>query len=449
MARLALVSRNPVMSMGLSATDHEIEEVRPNALEEWLESGNEAGVDALVLDLGSPTKALQVVGDLRAAGRWTPVLLVADSDGGWDSLELLALPGVDLLTLPIDSHRLQSATKAVLRHPTAPPMRTPILDPPAQPTPLIDDFEVPQPIDEPSLLTADEPLALEPEPQPKPEPEPEPEPKPEPEPEPEPKPEPEPEPEPEPPLPPSEPPFDTKKAAPIPVREVEPDLPPRPKERRTNRSAGGARQPSKEKPVESSSKKSRKPAPPEPAPRRRATDHVRHQPPAELIKMLLESADLLYTLAETAGVVVEDAIHRASADSGALLVPDGAVWRVAGGIGLRPLEHRYQLTAESWLVDRVSASGKGILIEESDVARKHLQGAPLASRTHLLAVPVPTVGGILLLSRDDSSAFDETVLGELAKLAVEAEPLLQRAIDARTLARMLGRHTDPEEIPRD
>ena len=165
--------------------------------------------------------------------------------------------------------------------------------------------------------------------------------------------------------------------------------------------------------------------------------------------MLLESADLLYTLLETAGVVVEDAVHRAAADSGALLVPDGAAWRVAGGVGLRPLEHRYQLTAESWLVERVSASGKGILIEESDVARKHLQGAPLASRTHLLAVPVPIVHGILLLSRDQAPAFDEEVLGELAKLAIEAGPLLQRAIDARTLARVLNRHTDPEEVPRD
>jgi GAF domain-containing protein len=163
----------------------------------------------------------------------------------------------------------------------------------------------------------------------------------------------------------------------------------------------------------------------------------------------MEAADRLYTLAEIADVVVDDAVQRAGADSGALLVPDGPVWRVAAGIGMRPLEFRYQLTAESWLVERVSASGRGILVEDTDVARRHLQGAPLASRTHILAVPVVAVGAILLLSRDQDPPFTEDVLGQLAVLANEAGPLLKRAIDVRTLARALARHTDPVEIPHD
>jgi len=184
-------------------------------------------------------------------------------------------------------------------------------------------------------------------------------------------------------------------------------------------------------------------------PRRRATDRLGEQAPSELVTSLLASADRLYTLSEIAEVIVEDAIKQAAADSGALLVPDEGVWRVAGGSGLRPLEYRYQLTAESWLVERVGASLKGILVEDSDVARNNLHGAPLASRTHLLAVPVPLVRAVLLLSRDENPPFTADALGELAYLADEAGPLLKRAIDTRTLARALAKHTDSPEVPRN
>ena len=87
-----------------------------------------------------------------------------------------------------------------------------------------------------------------------------------------------------------------------------------------------------------------------------------------------------YTLEETAGVIVDDAVVRSFADAGAILVPDGDVWRVAAGVAIRPLEHRLQLTQESWLVENVASAGKGIIIEDSDVARENLRGSPLASR---------------------------------------------------------------------
>ena len=152
MARLALVSRNPIMAMGLSAADHDIIEVRPNSLDEWLASGNDADVDALVLDLGSPAETLRVVGDLRAEGRWTPVLIVASAPTGWDSPDLLALPGVDLLTLPIDAARLQTASDAVLRHPKAAPAMMPTLNPPATPEPLIEEVDESDEVAEPAFL---------------------------------------------------------------------------------------------------------------------------------------------------------------------------------------------------------------------------------------------------------------------------------------------------------
>ena len=39
MARVALVSRNPAMSMGLAATDHAVSEIRTSHIEDWLTAG--------------------------------------------------------------------------------------------------------------------------------------------------------------------------------------------------------------------------------------------------------------------------------------------------------------------------------------------------------------------------------------------------------------------------
>lgn len=471
--------------MGLSATAHDVVEVRPNFIDDWLAQGNDADVDALVLDLGSPSDALRLVGDMRAQGRWIPVLLVASSPDGWDSPDLLGLPGVDLLTLPIDSARLQRASDAVLRHPRTPPPIIPTLNPSVDPTPLIEDFETTDEVPEPgflvSLNTDEAAIATSngsvPEPGPDVESGPEPllEPVPT-----QPLP---PDPEPEsaaalpvaaPAIEPSPKPEHTVNAptvvTPIPVRDVaiddeteivtqapkkrkkseEPQAAPRPtaktKEPRARKRARSLEPAGTEAPPKI--KTPRKHAQTPPHPRRRATDRLPDQGPGEVVTAMLESANVLYTLSETAEVIVEDAIARADAKSGALLVPDGDAWRVAGGVGLRTLEFRYQLTAESWLIERVGESHRGLLIENSDVARQALHGAPLASRTHLLAVPVPDVTAVLLLSKDEDPPFTESVLAILANLAREAGPLLQKAIDLRTLARAMARHLDPEESQR-
>jgi hypothetical protein len=163
------------------------------------------------------------------------------------------------------------------------------------------------------------------------------------------------------------------------------------------------------------------------------------------VQALLEEVEGLYTLDETASVIVDDAVVRGRADGGVLLVPDGKLWRVAAGVGIRPLEYRLQLTQDSWLIENIAGAGKGILVQDSDVARQNLRGAPLASHAHLLAVPVPEIHAVLLLARDRDEPFTEQTLAELADLAAESAPLLQKAIDLRNLARGLARHLDPSD----
>ena len=374
--------------MALTATEHSIEEIRPGDLQDWLAGGGDVGADALVLELGSSTAALDLVGDLRAEGHWVPVLLVASSEPGWTSEELLAMPGVDVLPLPLDPQRLQSALTQVLQHPRTPPSAKPD----QEPTALLEDVPDLDASPDPDWLATTPELV--PEPVPVPEPEPEPVPVPEPR---------------------------TKATArrkrkqpatPSPIR-LDPSIPPVPQ------------------------------------------DEVAVLPPKSLstvasaetrnpVEGLLAEADDLYTLEEIATVIVDDAVVLSMADAGAFLVPDGELWRVSAGVGIRPLEYRLQLTSESWLVENTATAGKGILIEESDVARRDLRGAPLASRTHLMVVPVPDVHAILVLARDRAEPFTEQSLGALAKLAGESGPLLAQAIELRSLARALARHLDVE-----
>lgn len=163
---------------------------------------------------------------------------------------------------------------------------------------------------------------------------------------------------------------------------------------------------------------------------------------ASLVRRLMAVVDELYGVRETAEVVVADAVERTSAHAGALLVPDGGRWRVAAGLHLRSLEHRYELDSDSWLVDEIARGYRGVIIENTDVARTGLHGAPLASRRHLLAVPVPSVEGLLLVARDEDPAFTEDDVLTLARVGQEAAPLLSSALDTRALARALWEFSD-------
>ena len=146
--------------MALAATEHSLDEIRPGDLEGWLAGGGEVGVDALVLDLGSPTAALSLVGDLRAEGRWVPVLLVATLEPGWTKAELLAMPGVDILPLPLNPQRLQAALTQVLQHPRMPPSA----EPDHEASALLEDVPDPSSSPDPDWLST----IPEPEPEPDP-----------------------------------------------------------------------------------------------------------------------------------------------------------------------------------------------------------------------------------------------------------------------------------------
>jgi hypothetical protein len=163
--------------------------------------------------------------------------------------------------------------------------------------------------------------------------------------------------------------------------------------------------------------------------------------PATIVRALLAAADGISNLSEVGEIVVVEAVNKTGATAGALLLPDGDVWRVAGGVRLRPLETRCQLEADSWLVETVAHGDRGVIIEDTDIARQRLHGAPMANRNQLVAAPVPEVHGVLLLGRDEVP-FDEAALQALAAVGREAVEPLQEALDARELARRLENRRD-------
>ena len=155
-------------------------------------------------------------------------------------------------------------------------------------------------------------------------------------------------------------------------------------------------------------------------------------------------ADLLFGVPETATVLAVEAAERAGAEACAVLVPDGPRWRVSGGVALRPLEHRLELDEHHWLVREVADARHGVLVQGTDIARRALAGAPLASWENLMAVPVPTVRGVVVLARHASDPFTERELDATARTAAEAGPLLAAAVANRALARVLAPLTDVE-----
>ncbi|HYY11754.1 MAG TPA: hypothetical protein VE781_12515, partial [Kineosporiaceae bacterium] len=159
----------------------------------------------------------------------------------------------------------------------------------------------------------------------------------------------------------------------------------------------------------------------------------------EWVRALLEHRSELFGVGETAQVLADEVIERAEADATAVLVPDGDRWRVSGGVGLRPLERRLLLDTTHWLISEIAVGGRALLIEDTDIVRPRLAGAPLAAWRHILAVPVPPIRAAVVLARGQEAArFTETDLAAVVPLVAEAGPLLQAALRMRELARALG-----------
>jgi hypothetical protein len=170
--------------------------------------------------------------------------------------------------------------------------------------------------------------------------------------------------------------------------------------------------------------------------------------PADLVQSLLDQAGDLYGVTDTAQVLADDVIERASADAAAILVPDGPIWRVSGGVGLRPLEQRLVLEASHWLITEIGAAGRAVLIDDTDIIRQQLAGAPLAAWRHLLAVPVSEVRAIVVLARGkDGGPFADRDLAAVISPVREAAPLLAQAIQTRRLARQLAPLQESDDAP--
>jgi CheY-like chemotaxis protein len=167
----------------------------------------------------------------------------------------------------------------------------------------------------------------------------------------------------------------------------------------------------------------------------------------DLVRMLHERAGDLYGVSDTAQVLADDVIERADADAAAVLVPDGPIWRVSGGVGLRPLERRLVLEDSHWMITEIGSAGRAVLIEDTDIIRQQLSGAPLAAWRHLLAVPVPDVRAIVVLARgQEGGPFNDRDLSAVIAPVREAAALLAQAVETRRLARLLSplREADPE-----
>ena len=436
--RLLVVSRSPMMAMTLRGESFEVLDLRPTRFPEWLASDSD-DVDALVLDLADPRVALQAVIELRARARMAPALLVSSEDEGWDDLAVRDLPAARVLPLPVTRPALLSALSELLAE------QNPGPDDPEHPTDQAHGSEQPPPPSEqngtpepppagqltrlatapafPADVSAVAAVAVTIAPAPildlaHPRPTPHP----------------------------TEHLEREGSAVPAAVDSTRPDASPviSPAEDGAGpieASGTTTQSPEASTPAPQASVP---PAPPAPVTERPAAPATPAEvSAAQLVRLLTERVVDLVSVAEVADVIIADAVERVRAQAGALLVPDGARWRVSGGVGLRPLEQRLELDETSWLVTEVAQAGQGVIVEDSDIARNPLKGAPLASWRHILAAPIPLVEAILVLARAEQP-FEESDLGRLVALSKEAGPLLRTAMETRTLARSLATFSELE-----
>lgn len=171
-------------------------------------------------------------------------------------------------------------------------------------------------------------------------------------------------------------------------------------------------------------------------------------PPWRLVSALLTRSAELFGVEDTAQVLADDIVERTGADAAAVLVPDGPVWRVSGGVRLRPVERRIVLDAEHWLITEVALGAQAILVEDTSVIRPKLAGAPLAAWRHLLVVPIPEARATVVLARDAAAgAFSNRDLTNIVGPVREAAALLGSALATRDLARTLAPlREDPAEM---
>jgi hypothetical protein len=164
------------------------------------------------------------------------------------------------------------------------------------------------------------------------------------------------------------------------------------------------------------------------------------------VRNLLDHRGQLFGVNETAQVLADEVVERGESDAAAVLMPDGSRWRVSGGVGLRPLERRLLLDTSHWLIAEIAVGGRALIIEDTDIVRPRLAGAPLAAWRHLLAVPVPSIRAAVVLARgQEASRFTDRDLAAVVPVVAEAADLLSAALRMRELARVLAPLRDVDQ----
>ena len=160
---------------------------------------------------------------------------------------------------------------------------------------------------------------------------------------------------------------------------------------------------------------------------------------ASLVAALLERVPSLLEVDAVAAAMADDACQRAEADAAAILLNEDGRYVLAAGMGLGPLEHRLELDSDHWLVREVVRAGHGLIVEDTDIARLRLMGAPLSDSQHLLVVPITDVGAMVMVARDaEGVAFTSTDLAAVTRLTAEAAGPLREVLQLRELGRRLA-----------
>jgi hypothetical protein len=173
-----------------------------------------------------------------------------------------------------------------------------------------------------------------------------------------------------------------------------------------------------------------------------AAPHLRRRDVMHLVREILERSDELfvYHLGIVAQAIVEDVIENLPADAACVLVRDeDGGWHVEGASGLRETETELVLDDDHWLVAQTVRSSAAVAIEDTDIARVQLRGAPLASWPHLMAEGTPDGRALVIAARDVSGeGFIERDVVRIAELCQEGQRYLAAGHDVRTLVRRLS-----------
>jgi two-component system, OmpR family, response regulator len=103
-----------VVKRGLEAEGYTVEVTHDGADGLWL--ATEGSYDLIVLDIMLPNRnGFQICAELRAAGNWTPILMLTAKDGDLDEAEALDSGADDYLTKPFSFPVLTARVRSVLR----------------------------------------------------------------------------------------------------------------------------------------------------------------------------------------------------------------------------------------------------------------------------------------------------------------------------------------------